>query len=292
MEIYEILPKLKGVRRAGQGKWSAQCCAHDDRKPSLSIRDVGNGRILLNCFAGCSYESILLALGLDPKHRQSYYVPPQPIRKAIEDKPIDARGIWQRWFDATEFGYMDAFGILLGVDTDALRSIGCAWAEPHNAWAFPMKDAGGKVIGIRLRNMQGHKWAVKGSRQGLFIPTDYPFGSDGTLWICEGPTDLAAALTLGLVAIARPACLGQETMLIEYIRAQRVKRVVIVTDNDDPGLRGAAKLQGSLPVLSCVWIPPCKDIREFLNRGGDRRMIEASISDLVWVRPTFGRQAA
>lgn len=177
MEIYEILPKLKGVRRAGPGKWSAQCCAHDDRKPSLSIKDVGNGRILLNCFAGCSYESIVAALGLDLK-RRSYYVQPAPIRKAIEDKPLDAHGIWKRWFDRTSLETLDALGVALGVDTDALKSIGGAWADNHNAWAFPMKDATGRVIGIRLRNTEGHKWAVKGSKSGLFLPSFYPFETE------------------------------------------------------------------------------------------------------------------
>lgn len=211
------------------------------------------------------------------------YIP--PVRKAIEDRPIDAAGMWGKWFDATSHSNADALGVLLGVDTDALRSIGCAWAEPHKAWSFPMRDACGKVIGIRLRDSAGNKWAVKGSHQGLFIPTDYPFDFDGTLFIVEGPTDLAAALTLGLFAIGRPACLGQEQMVLEHTNRRRAKRVVIVTDNDEPGLRGAAKLQASLPVLSCIYVPPVKDIREFLNRGGNRRMIDAAINDTVWTSP-------
>ncbi|MDQ3665401.1 MAG: hypothetical protein M3410_02170 [Acidobacteriota bacterium] len=210
-----------------------------------------------------------------------------PLRKAIEDPPLDAPGIWKRWLDATTFHQLDEFGIALGVDTDALKAIGCAWAAPNSAWAFPMKDATGKVIGIRLRNNEGRKWAVKGSHQGLFIPAEYLFDFDGTLYIVEGPTDLAAALTLGLYAIGRPACLGQEEMILQYIRAQRVRRLVIVTDNDDPGLRGAVKLQSALPVLSCVWVPPTKDIREFLSLGGKRPMIEACIKDTVWT-PSAG----
>jgi len=215
-----------------------------------------------------------------------------PIKKAIEDRPIDALGIWRRWFDATEFKTVDALGVALKVDTDALRSIGCAWAWAYDAWAFPMKDATGKVIGIRLRNTEGSKWAVKGSHQGLFIPAEYLFDFDGTLYIVEGPTDLAAALTLGLYAIGRPACLGQEEMILQYIRAKRVRRVVIVTDNDDPGLRGATKLQSIVPVLSCIYVPPTKDIREFLSLGGKRPIIEACIKDTVWTSPAGQQQAA
>lgn len=218
-------------------------------------------------------------------HKTDHFVPYVPIKKAIEDKPIDAQAMWQRWFERTQYQKLDALGVSLKVDTDALKSIGCAWAGTHNAFAFPMKDATGKVIGIRLRNEEGHKWAVKGSKSGLFIPSEYPFSFEGTIWIVEGPTDLAAALTLGLYAVGRAACLGQEQMLLQYIQRQHVKRVVIATDNDDPGIRGASKLQSLLPVLSCIYVPQVKDIRELLTLGGDRRMIESCIKDTVWTRP-------
>jgi putative DNA primase/helicase len=42
--------------------WLGRCPAHDDRCPSLSIKAVED-RILLHCFAGCSYEAITAALG-------------------------------------------------------------------------------------------------------------------------------------------------------------------------------------------------------------------------------------
>ena len=43
---------------------SAQCPAHDDRDPSLSIRECDDGKVLVHCFAGCKTEDILGALGL------------------------------------------------------------------------------------------------------------------------------------------------------------------------------------------------------------------------------------
>ena len=50
------------VERLG-GHWSGQggmcrCPAHDDRRPSLSVR-LGRSRLLLHCFAGCSARDIL-----------------------------------------------------------------------------------------------------------------------------------------------------------------------------------------------------------------------------------------
>jgi hypothetical protein len=242
---------------------------------------------LIHCFTGCSYESILAALGID--HSKPFHAPISgPIRKAIEDKPIDANATWQRWLKRTEHNHIDGLGMSLGVDTDCLKAIGCAWST-FNAWAFPMRSPDGNVIGIRLRNDKGEKWAVKGSKSGLFIPGEYSYIADRVLYLVEGPTDLAAAMTIGLRAFGRPACLGQENLILGYISKQKIDRLVIVTDNDEPGLRGAEKLQSMLSILSCIWIPPTKDIREFVNLGGDYKMMQAILKDLVW---TKARRAA
>jgi len=55
-----VLSRFRGVQRNGGG-WQALCPAHEDRSPSLSIRE-GDGRVLIHCFAGCSTESVCEAL--------------------------------------------------------------------------------------------------------------------------------------------------------------------------------------------------------------------------------------
>ena len=57
----EIIAKALGGRRAGAG-WMAHCPAHDDRTPSLSVRDSTNGKVLLRCHAGCEQERVIAAL--------------------------------------------------------------------------------------------------------------------------------------------------------------------------------------------------------------------------------------
>ncbi|HEY3620734.1 MAG TPA: hypothetical protein VGK96_28355 [Candidatus Sulfotelmatobacter sp.] len=49
--------------RAGKGKWSAKCPSHKDRSPSLSLRE-GKDAMLIRCWAGCTIESVLDAVGL------------------------------------------------------------------------------------------------------------------------------------------------------------------------------------------------------------------------------------
>jgi len=60
----ECIAKLFKARRISRARWTAVCPAHDDRQPSLSIREGRGGRTLLHCFAGCSLRTIVEAVGL------------------------------------------------------------------------------------------------------------------------------------------------------------------------------------------------------------------------------------
>lgn len=291
----DILPLLKKVRRSGRG-WTSCCPAHEDHRPSLSIANGERG-LMLHCFTGCSIGSVRAALGI----QDTPYVPfvPRPKIQRIEQRP-DFGSIFQKWSSATDFHFLDGFAMTLGVDVEALQSIGCAWAdrewaEPEKrkqstpGWAFPMRDQNNNTIGLRIRAMEGGKWAMPHSRNGLFIPDK--MNATDLLGIVEGPTDTAASLSIDLPAIGRPSCSAGDEMIVSYLRQNRhrFKRAIIVSDNDKPdklgviaGLRGARKLQAVMPIKSCLWIVPTKDLRDFVNQGGDRNLIESSIKDLVW----------
>ena len=64
MSVETLLSRLHKVRRSGAGHWTACCPAHNDKSPSLAIREVDDGRVLIHCFGGCSVESVLDAVGL------------------------------------------------------------------------------------------------------------------------------------------------------------------------------------------------------------------------------------
>jgi hypothetical protein len=64
MSLDRMLSLLEGVRRTGQGRSLALCPAHDDRSPSLALRELDDGRVLVHCFAGCDVHSILSRLGI------------------------------------------------------------------------------------------------------------------------------------------------------------------------------------------------------------------------------------
>lgn len=61
----KLLSRLDRVRERGRGQWSARCPAHDDRSPSLSVRELDDGRLLVHCFGGCDVTAVVGAVGLD-----------------------------------------------------------------------------------------------------------------------------------------------------------------------------------------------------------------------------------
>lgn len=66
MSVEQLLSHLENVKRTGAGRWIARCSAHDDKHPSLSVRELEDGRVLLHCFAQqCAVHDIVTAVGLD-----------------------------------------------------------------------------------------------------------------------------------------------------------------------------------------------------------------------------------
>lgn len=59
-----LLSRLDSVHSCGPGRWIARCPAHPDKRASLSIREMDDGRVLLHDFAGCDTGAVLGAVGL------------------------------------------------------------------------------------------------------------------------------------------------------------------------------------------------------------------------------------
>ena len=62
--IENILSRLEKVK-GRNGSYTACCPAHSDKSPSLAIRELDDGRILMKCFANCSVQEIIGAIGMD-----------------------------------------------------------------------------------------------------------------------------------------------------------------------------------------------------------------------------------
>ena len=168
----------------------------------------------------------------------------------------------------------------LGLSRESLTRLRVGWSGTHRAWTFPMTNATGEVTGIRLRLSDGRKLSVRGGREGLFMPEGLQPG--GRLLITEGPTDCAALLGLGFLAVGRPSCTGGVKLLGELARRLHPDEIAIIADADAPGQHGADtladKLAAYVPAVRIVTPPPgVKDARAWKQSGATTAEVQAEI---------------
>jgi len=92
MSIDNLLNRLHKVKSTGRGAYIACCPAHEDRSPSMTVRDCGDGRILMHCFGGCDTQSILDAIGLEfndlfPQDHALFHRA-KPVRRAFNANDV------------------------------------------------------------------------------------------------------------------------------------------------------------------------------------------------------------
>ena len=204
------------------------------------------------------------------------------VRIAIEARGgQDLAAMAGRWRLPGDSSRLARLATNLGLSPESLFRLRAGWSTDWQCWSFPMSDACGRIVGIRLRRPDGRKFSVKGGKEGLFIPEGLDAG--GRLLVCEGPTDTAALLSLGFPAVGRASCTGGVRHAVDLVRRLAVREVVIVADNDAPGQRGAESFASVMTAYAPavrVIAPPAgsKDVRQWKQRGATAADVEAAIS--------------
>jgi AAA domain/Toprim-like len=154
MRAAELAQKLD-ARRTGPGVWTTKCPSHNDEKPSLSIGEGHGDKVLLKCFAGCSVENIVTALGLT----MADLFP----ATSNGDGAVPRPALVLDWA-----GCVRAFG-----DNDLISFAGrrgysitfCQWLRQQKLIglhegniAFPVHDAKGYIVGAHVRPKDGRDW--------------------------------------------------------------------------------------------------------------------------------------
>ncbi|MBA4063444.1 MAG: hypothetical protein C0501_06980 [Isosphaera sp.] len=213
----------------------------------------------------------------------------RPRRRVLrlDPPPGDLTALAERYRRAAAPDRLAGLAASLGVSVEALAALRVGWSADHLAWSFPMSDpVAGRVVGIHLRAPGGSKFAVKGGKEGLFLPAADPAPA-APLLVAEGPTDTAALLDLGFPnVVGRPSCTGGTKHLVALVRALRPAGVVIVSDADEPGRHGARNLTSVLvvhvPAVRMVEPPAgVKDVRAWARAGATR----ADVEQLVQAAP-------
>lgn len=207
-------------------------------------------------------------------------------------------------------GGRDIFGSLLEIGRDLgmcaadIDRLNVGRSAFHGAWAFPMLDGWGRVVGIRLRRYgTGDKFSVAGSRDGLFY--DPALEAEGTfargvrgreLVVVEGATDCIAGYALGLPCVGRSSCGTGADALGTLLMRLKVTRITVVSDNDGykarrdgtawrPGAEGARVLVARLGAVYRIVTPPKKDLRDWVRAGCTAETFRMVADMQSWRRP-------
>lgn len=108
MNIYSLITYFDKARKLSETRYQACCPAHGDKTPSMSIYS-DNGKILIHCFAGCSTESIMSAIGL-------------PMSELFEDDNFDKEKYKQeKQREEKKKGFIHCFNVIALAESDQLR---------------------------------------------------------------------------------------------------------------------------------------------------------------------------
>lgn len=205
MTTAEVLGRLAKVRPHGERAWMACCPAHADKNPSLSVSEGADGRTLLKCFAGCSAEAVVAALGLKMADLMG------PARETAR-APARARAAHDGRREKRPFS-------LAGLKPGAVWTLGKR--EHRFVEGYDYRDEKGAVLfrKLRFREAEGPgktfvqvspaegglwRWgrAGNGVREVLYrLPELLAAAATGReAWVVEGEKDVEAARRLGLVA--------------------------------------------------------------------------------------------
>ena len=281
--ILAFTSHLQGVRRSGKG-YVALCPCHEDTDPSLSLNER-NGKVLFKCHAGCSQESLV-------QHFRDAGVWSE-TKKEKQDLPPISKAQIKELQEA-----------LTGEQKEHLKKSRCLSDEVINRYqlghelgpydrrlTIPVLDSSGQCRNIRrwldpgLRKNGTPKmlsWE-KGRGRPLLYPVDQL--KESTICLVEGELDALALISNGIPALTITA--GVTTWPLRLSDGFHGKDVTIITDNDEPGRKGASlRARGLSSVGAVVRVAVWPEDRptghdatdELLKHGLDsmRRIIEAA----------------
>lgn len=252
MTINDILSRLEGVKPgAGQNQYIARCPAHMDQHQSLSIGVGSDGRILLNCFAGCDTQEIIEAMGLSMK---DLFVEQS---KTEIDYPV--------------YYYTDEKGNVLAKKE--------RWQSQKKGFIWYRLDSAGEWIKGLGDGVDKLKMPLYNLKAIAEAPPDRP------VYLVEGEKDVETLRAYLFTATTTPNGASTKWGEVLYTEPFKGQTVYIIPDNDKAGYAYAqnaaialSKVAKSVKVLELkkVWpdIPERADISDYIAKVGYQKALE------------------
>jgi AAA domain len=245
----DILVRLDRVRKSGAG-WTARCPSHEDKKNSLSISEA-NGKPLLHCFAGCTFEQIMAAIGNinGQPHAKTDAKPKFAFTDAEVTRLCEA--LIDEWAAG---GAVADFLRSRGIDsnTSLMLRLGATQRTflevgSSPALAIPLYH-GSQLVGVKYRAViaKDHLAETGSNMSGLYGRPD-PTAKE--ILLVEGPPDVALAMSHGFNAVGIQAADTVPTNEDVKLLGQ-YPTVFLIGDNDAKGIPAMDRWQLALNAVA------------------------------------------
>jgi hypothetical protein len=277
MIVGDFLNCLEKVRKTPDG-WAGACPAHEDKNPSLSVGLGDAGQILLRCFAGCSAEAVVAALGLrlaDLFPEKSTTPARAGVCPATELVPV------AEWLHSAR-----------GLPPTEVKRMWAAQTPKGAAVVFRYEDADGRPLYEKLRSISEKGfWRRPAGKESVLYGLDHLTGEDATgderIVIVEGELDCHALWAVGIGPVVSVPD-GAGSRITEDLLAPLApfREIIIATDADAAGDVLARKLAAALLPERCRRLrfelgTKGKDANDALRAGWSRDDYERAIDAAV-----------
>lgn len=268
--VAEFLARVE-ARPAGPGKWTARCPAHEDSHASLSIARGETGALLLRCFAGCEFKQILAAAGMQPG--DAFPTKTNGNGRRNPERPM------QRFTSPADAAAAVARG--KGGEVERLYRWSDGWYRAR------IKLSAGKLF-MEI-TQDGDGWILRGPGKPhcLYRVNDLP--RTGPVYVVEGEKAAEAGWRVGIPCTTSGGASSAGSADWTPLAG---RDVVVLPDNDTPGLKYAIAVRDALAalnpparvkVLQLPGLPDGGDLVEFIDErdGHDADEVRGEIVALV-----------
>lgn len=248
-KLEAFLARLERVRQSGSG-FLAQCPAHEDNDPSLSV-SMGQRGVVFHCFAGCNPDDVIAKAGAKWSELFNDGTTPNVrIRKrdwrAIELETYACAARLQH-----EPKVLERLRFGRGWAAKALELLGVGW--DGSRLTLPVRG-----VDLKLHDVLRYDPFAKGKVRKILAgrgksrlpwPSPEYVDSKQVLFLVEGEGTAISMTSVGLTAVALPGSVSKPTTSIERPgswqgagwhrkwaeRFVRFRKVILLPDCDDQG---------------------------------------------------------
>jgi len=201
------LADVEALLDQDKGDTGWRCPAHDDASPSLTVNE-GNKGIVIKCHAGCTFEEVCEALGIEPWQ----------LFEGTREERNDNGGIKKPEQSLAFDGCTRAqYAQAKGLDLEMLKEWGLADTHTPSRYngkpvvLIPYVDKGGEVLETRVRlslkkGQTRFKWTRKNAKAplyGLWMLNAF-HQQHASIFLVEGESDCHTLWQPGMPALGIP----------------------------------------------------------------------------------------